>query len=291
VIRRNRTGVLVKRDDSANEYDLWAHHDERIDAVRDSDQADAGTGAEAAADAAAEAAADAQVDADAEVYADADADEFDRGPADFDDGAGDAEHLRPRRTWSKLQFALAALSATPVLFIGGLHAWPWQDAPAAANNAASNAVAAGHENDPVSLSLARLGINASLDALTTDSVTGIPQVPALGHAGWISSGVKPGELGRAVILGRRSQSGEDVFAKLVNARAGDKIVVTTAAGKTLTFVIQSVEQFTTGRLPESRIDGGGKKQAQLRLITSTGTYDQSKGGFPRNVVVFADLAR
>lgn len=263
MIKRNRTGVLVKRDDSANDYDLWAHHDERVDAVRDTDQADA----------------------------EVDADEFDGGADEYDGGAGDADDARPRRTWSKLQFALAALSATPVLFIGGLHAWPWQDAPVAANNTATDTVAAGHENDPVAVSLARLGINASLDTLTTDSVTGVPQVPALGHAGWISTGVKPGELGRAVILGRRSQSGEDVFAKLVNARTGDKIVVTTAAGKTLTFVIQSVEQFTAGRLPEARIDGGGKKQAQLRLITSTGTYDQSRGGFPRNVVVFADLAR
>jgi len=243
VIKRNRAGVLAKRD-AADEHDLWATHDEPLDEVFEADE--------------------------------------------FEESADDAP--RPRRTWSKLQFALAALSATPVLFIGGLHAWPWQDSPAAANNTTST-VAAGHEHDPVSVSLARLGINTPLDALTTDSVTGVPQVPGLGRAGWISAGVAPGDLGRAVVLGRRSQSGEDVFAKLVNARAGDKIVVTRADGTVLTFVIQSVEQYTAGQLPEARIDGGGKKQAQLRLITSAGTYDQAKGGFPRNLVVFADLAK
>jgi hypothetical protein len=255
VIKRNRTGVLAKRD--ADEFDLWGRRDVIVDE-------------------------DFSVD-----YTDDSSDDF----SDGDAPAGDETEVPRRRAWTKVQFALAALSATPVLFIGGVHAWPWNDTPAAANNNSAVTVATGHEHDPVSVSLARLGINTPLDALTTDSITGVPQVPDVGRAGWISAGVAPGDLGRAVILGRRSQSGEDVFAKLVKARAGDKIVVTTAAGKTLTFVVSSVEQFTAGQLPESRIDGGAKKQAQLRLITSAGTYDQSKGGFPRNVVVFADLAK
>ena len=51
-----------------------------------------------------------------------------------------------------------------------------------------------------------------------------------------------------------------------------------------------IEQFTAGLVPEKRVYGTGK-QAQLRLITSTGNYDQAKGGFPRNLVVFADLAK
>jgi hypothetical protein len=243
VIKRNRSGVLAKRD-ADDEHDLWASHDEPFDAVVDS--------------------------------------------ADLTDE--DAAAGPQRRTWTKVQFALAALSATPVLFIGGLHAWPWQDSPAAAHNATNGAVVPGHEHDPVAVSLARLGIDTPLDVLSTDSVTGVPEVPAFGHAGWISAGVAPGEPGRAVILGRRSQSGQDVFAKLVNARAGDQIVVTTAAGQRLTFVVRSVEQFTAGLVPEKRVYGTGK-QAQLRLITSTGNYDQAKGGFPRNLVVFADLAK
>lgn len=192
----------------------------------------------------------------------------------------------PRRSFSKLQFALAALSATPVLFIGGLGGWPWEDTPAVTDNAV-----AGPAHYPASISLARLGISTPLDPLTTDPLTNVIQVPALGRAGWIESGAEPGELGRSVILGRRSTDGADVFAKLVKARAGDRIVVATIGGRTLTFVVSSVEQFRTGEVPVARVYGGGKKQAQLRLITSTGDYNQAKGGFPRNVVVFADLAK
>lgn len=254
MIKRNRSGVLAKRDD-ADTHDLWADHED-LDVVLDADD-----------------------DPAAEPTGEA-------GDEDVD-GADDGAEPRRPHVWSKVQIALAALSATPVLFIGGLHAWPWQDTPASANNGAAPTAVA--DNTPASISLARLGISTPLDKLTTDSITGVPQVPDLGRAGWIV-GVKPGDLGRAVILGRRSQDGADVFAKLVRARAGDKIVVTTASGKALTFVVRFVEQFPAGQLPETRIDGGGKKQAQLRLITSTGTYDQSKGGFPRNVVVFADLA-
>ncbi|HUR73305.1 MAG TPA: class F sortase [Sporichthya sp.] len=251
MIRRNPSGVLAKRSDQSEEYDLFADHDEVVDDlpaddVYDDDGNDALPGREV-----------------------------------------DAEESPRKRTFTRLQFALAVLSATPVLFIGGLGGWPWDDAPAAAHND----VVPGHEHYPVSVQLARLGINTPLDALQLDPVTNVPAVPALGRAGWIESGAEPGELGRAVILGRRSQSGEDVFAKLAKARAGDKIVVTTVEDKKLTFVVRSVEQFPAGQVPETRVYGGGKKQAQLRLITSTGTYDQSKGGFPRNVVVFADLVK
>ncbi|MBA3743875.1 class F sortase [Sporichthya sp.] len=251
MIRRNQNGgLLAKRStsDQSDDYDLFADHDEVSDEM--APIADSTT----------------------------------------DSSTGNADELEdaPRsRSFTKLQFALAALSATPVLFIGGLGGWPWDNEPAAANNT----VVAGHEHYPASVQLARLGISTELDALNLNPATNILEVPALGRAGWIESGAEPGVLGRAVILGRRSQSGEDVFAKLVKARAGDKIVVTTLEGKTLNFVVQSVEQFQAGEVPETRVYGGGKQQAQLRLITSTGTYNQAKGGFPRNVVVFADLAK
>lgn len=237
MIKRNRSAVLSKRDDSDEEHDLFADHEDTME--------------------------------NAVVAL-----EEDESPR--------------RRAWTRWQFALAALSATPVLFIGGLGGWPWDNEPAVANN--NSNVVAGHEQYPATVSLARLGINTSLTALTTNAA-GVMKVPGLGQAGWVESGPEPGELGRAVILGRRAQSGDDAFAQLAKAKAGDKIVVTTVTGKTLTFVVSSVEQFKTDAVPESRVYGGGKKQAQLRIISSTGTYNQAKGGFPRNVVVFADLAK
>ncbi len=212
--------------------------------------------------------------------------EHDDVPDDVLDDVLDEGEVPQKRSWTKLQFALAALSATPVLFIGGLGGWPWDDKPASAEN-----VTAAPAHYPASVSLARLGISTPLDALGTDPVTEVLEVPALGRAGWIESGAEPGELGRSVILGRRSTDGADVFAQLTKARAGDKIVVTTVGGQKLTFVVQSVEQFRTGEVPVARVYGGGKKQAQLRLITSTGEYNQARGGFPRNVVVFADLQK
>ncbi len=192
-----------------------------------------------------------------------------------------------KRTFTRLQFALAALSATPVLFIGGLGGWPWEKDAASANPE----IVAGQAHYPVSVQLARLGIDTELDALNLDPTTDLLQIPDLGRAGWIESGPEPGEMGRSVILGRRSTDGADVFAKLTKARSGDKIVVTTEGGKALTFVVRSVEEFRAGAVPEARVYGGDKKSAQLRMVTSTGAYNQASGGFPRNVVVFADLAR
>lgn len=259
MIRRNQSGGLLAKRSVPNprdEYDLFADHDEIVDEVDDGTYEGTYEGTDDGTD---------------------------------DAASADEKQDAPRkRSFTKLQFALAALSATPVLFIGGLGGWPWDNnEPAAANNT----IVAGQEHYPASVSLARLGISTELDALNLDPVTNVLEVPALGRAGWIESGAEPGELGRAVILGRRSQDGADAFAKLGKAQAGDKIVVTTQDGRKLTFVVASVEQFQAGEVPETRVYGGGKKQAQLRLITSTGTYNQAKGGFPRNVVVFADLQK
>lgn len=190
----------------------------------------------------------------------------------------------PRRPWTKFQFALAALSATPLLFVGGLGGWPWEGEPASAEIP----LPAGQQHYPVSVSLDRLGIEAPTDALAIDPATQTPQVPDFGRAGWYEAGPEPGELGRAVMFGRRAADGVDVFARLADARVSDRIVVRTVAGTDLTFVVRSVEQFRVADFPVSRVYGGPVQEAQLRLISSAGAYDAEKG-FPRNVVVFADL--
>lgn len=189
-----------------------------------------------------------------------------------------------RRIWTKLQFGLAALSATPLLFIGGLGGWPWDSESASATK-----ILAGQEGFPSTVSLERLNINAATDPLVHDAKTNVLSVPAFGRAGWDVEGPEPGEKGRAVILARRSTDGVDPFAKLDSTRVGDRIVITTLEGSKLQFVVRSVERFKVGEIPVDRIYGGPQKEAQLRLISSAGEYKADKGGFQQNVAIFADL--
>ncbi len=117
------------------------------------------------------------------------------------------------------------------------------------------------------------------------------QPPKYGKAGWYQAGPEPGEAGRAVIAGHLdSKKGPDVFYPLKKARKGDKIVVTTADGTKLTWVVQAVELHKRSKFPTSRVYGGDRKTPELRLITCGGSYEASKGGYQSNVVVFATPA-
>jgi hypothetical protein len=182
---------------------------------------------------------------------------------------------------------LVALAALPVLFLGG-----WNDgSPAPAAEGPGDMVTAAQEGDPVRVRVPRLKIDAGMQVLDIDQATAELQPPDYGTAGWYKAGPEPGEPGRAVIAGHLdSADGPDVFHPLKKARKGDKIVVDTAEGRKLTFVVTGVELHRRDAFPTDRVYGGPRKAAELRLITCGGEYVKSKGGYQSNVIVFAKLA-
>jgi hypothetical protein len=195
----------------------------------------------------------------------------------------DEAPLGPRK-WLNWRTAAAAAAALPVLFIGGLD---WSNGPKAAAAPTTGQIGA-QQADPVRVTLARLKIDAKMDPLAVDEVTQELQPPSYGRAGWYKAGPEPGELGRAVIAAHLdNKTGHDVFWPLKKARKGDKIVVDTADGTKLTFVVQAVETHKRSSFPTSRVYGGPRKISELRLITCGGTYDKANGGYQSNVVVFA----
>lgn len=189
-----------------------------------------------------------------------------------------------RNPWRIAQFMLAAASAVPLLWVGGLHSWPW-DHGSTADSSVGAAVA-----DPVRIDIARLKIDAPMDPLTMDSTTQELKPPAYGHAGWSQVGPQPGAVGRAVVEGHRTNpdGSPDVFNSLSEAKTGDKITVTTSNGKAVNFTVTSVETFDTSSVPMDRVFGTDGKLAQLRLIAPSGTATGSS--YQEDVVVFADLA-
>jgi len=141
----------------------------------------------------------------------------------------------------------------------------------------------------VEVRIPRLGIDAAMDPLHIDG-TGVLVPPQYGRAGWFAAGPEPGELGRAVIAGHvDSKTGPDVFAALRNARKGDRVVVRLADGSVRTFLVYAREEHPKADFPTSRVYGGTKQQAELRLITCAGEYDRSHGGYQDNLIVFATL--
>ncbi|MEV8309740.1 class F sortase [Streptomyces flavidovirens] len=134
-----------------------------------------------------------------------------------------------------------------------------------------------------------LGVSSALEELgqQKDGAMETPVDPA--KAGWYTPGPPPGAQGPAVIAGHVSWNGEpSVFHRLSSLKAGDRIEVDRADGKTAQFTVDRTAQYPKNRFPTvevyKNIDHAG-----LRLITCGGQYDRSTRYYSDNVVVFASL--
>jgi sortase (surface protein transpeptidase) len=144
---------------------------------------------------------------------------------------------------------------------------------------------------PVEVSIARLNISSSLQALGLEKDGSLQSPSEWGRAGWYAGGVRPGDVGPAVIAGHiDSTAGPAVFYKLPSARIGDDVVVTDATGRSRHFTVNDIEQYPKQKFPSSAVYGPAAVPT-LRLVTCYGAFDAGRNSYVDNVVVSAVLAR
>ncbi|GHC99320.1 class F sortase [Zhihengliuella salsuginis] len=149
------------------------------------------------------------------------------------------------------------------------------------------------KSQPTRLSIPSIDVDTDLMnvGLQADGTIGVPPLLADSPAGWYDRGPSPGEQGPAVILGHvtaLNQEGPAVFFKLGALRKGDEASVTRADGTVAVFTVTRVVQ--TPKPDFSTMDTyGNTDDAQLRLITCGGTFDESTGRHADNIVVHAEL--
>ncbi|MEO5874940.1 MAG: sortase, partial [Streptosporangiaceae bacterium] len=106
-------------------------------------------------------------------------------------------------------------------------------------------------------------------------------------AGWFAAGTQPGDPGPAVIAGHvDSKTGPAVFTRLGELKPGDEILVTDTAGATARFAVDEVVTYPKDRFPTAAVYGA-TPDVQLRLITCGGTFDEGRGHYRDNVIVYA----
>jgi sortase (surface protein transpeptidase) len=146
---------------------------------------------------------------------------------------------------------------------------------------------------PVRLEIPAIGLDRRLLRLGLDE-HGKLQVPTMAQAdrpGWYRYSPTPGDIGPSVIAGHvDSTHGPAVFYRLRELDAGDTIRVRRADGRLAVFVVDKVRLVRKSRFPTEEVYGP-IRYAGLRLITCGGSYDQDRGGYQRNLVVFAKLER
>lgn len=140
---------------------------------------------------------------------------------------------------------------------------------------------------PVRVIIPRIDVDADLVGLGLNDDQSM-EVPDFGDAGWYEPGPRPGERGPAVIAAHvDSVDGPDVFHRLTELEAGDRITVEHADGTRSTFVMREAEQQLKEQLPVERI-WGSTDGPTLRLITCGGDFDADRRSYRSNVIVYAD---
>jgi sortase (surface protein transpeptidase) len=142
---------------------------------------------------------------------------------------------------------------------------------------------------PVSLSIPAIGVQTALVRLGLTSA-GALQVPAsTSTAGWYTASPRPGQTGAAVIAGHvDSRSGPAVFFRLRLLRPGELIYVRRMDGSLAVFRVSGVREYDKSEFPTAAVYGP-VPDAELRLITCGGAFDQATGHYVSNVIVSATL--
>ena len=110
---------------------------------------------------------------------------------------------------------------------------------------------------------------------------------------WWQYGAMPGQIGNAVIAGHldRKDGSPAIFWGLRQLAVGDSVMVRTALGGTLHFVVTAVQTFanTTGGADNSTLQRifGPAKTANLNLITCAGDWTGKE--YNKKLVIFTTL--
>jgi hypothetical protein len=152
------------------------------------------------------------------------------------------------------------------------------------SGAAGPATAEDRPAEPARLSIAALGVRADIQRVGSGEA-GI-EVPQVGRAGWFDEGPRPGEPGRAVVIGHLdSQNGPGLFALLPGVKPGTTVSIRDVSGDLHRFEIVGKAQVTKATFPTGAVYGPSDRPV-LVLITCGGPYDPATG-YRDNVIVYA----
>ena len=152
---------------------------------------------------------------------------------------------------------------------------------------------------PIRITSAAANINGSIIPVGVDSTgamaapEGPNSDPVWFQGFWWEYGVKPGQVGNAVIAGHldRKDGSPALFWGLRKLKVGDSVFVRTEVGTTLHFVVTKVQKFynPTGGADDPTIQQifGPATTANLNLITCTGDWTGKE--YTKKLVVFTTL--
>lgn len=137
---------------------------------------------------------------------------------------------------------------------------------------------------PERIAIPAAGLDAVVEPVGTHA--GAIEVPDVGRAGWYDAGPRPGERGRAVVIGHLdTHTGPGLFARVPRLPPGTAIAVTDRRGEVHSFNVIGGAQVEKARFPGEYVYGGSDAPT-LILITCGGPYRPGRG-YRDNVLLYA----
>jgi sortase (surface protein transpeptidase) len=140
---------------------------------------------------------------------------------------------------------------------------------------------------PSRISIPAAGIDATVEPV--DEHGGALTVPHIGTAGWFEGGPRPGEPGRAVLIGHLdTHEGPGLFARVPTLPAGTRITVLDRRGQEHRYNVVGGAQVRKDRFPATSVYGHADAPV-LVLITCGGPFQPGRG-YRDNVLLYARAA-
>jgi sortase (surface protein transpeptidase) len=141
---------------------------------------------------------------------------------------------------------------------------------------------------PTAVSIPALDVDAPVTS--TEPEGDALAIPPPSQAGWYAAGPRPGEPGRAVIVGHLDTvDGPAVFGALPEIRRGMTVEVTDRDGARHDFQTIGVANIAKSSFPAQAVFAPSRKPT-LALITCSGQFDASTGHYENNLIIFARAA-
>jgi hypothetical protein len=138
---------------------------------------------------------------------------------------------------------------------------------------------------PVSFAIPSLNVTAPVETVSA-TPEGIA-VPRIGRAGWFDAGPRPGEPGRAVIIGHiDGKTMPGIFEHLPEIAMGAQIAVSDNRGAVHRYRVVGKTQVPKSRFPASAVYGPSQRPV-LVLVTCGGQWLGGREGYADNVLVYA----
>ncbi len=145
---------------------------------------------------------------------------------------------------------------------------------------------------PKRLIIQKIGVTAKVESVGLDAEEKMDIPKNVQNVAWYNLGVKPGELGNAVIDGHydTATGAPAVFYSITKLKSGDILKVTDENDKEYIFSITRTQTYDFDKIPISEIFGPSAI-ARLNLITCGGVWDKKNKNYLKRIVVYSEIAK